>query len=515
MKKLTTIKKVFPILCFSLALTACGGSGKRVSSASSSMSMSNMSSMSMSNMSSASSGMVMDQFVPVTEGSFTMHLAIPDTASGTTTLTAQNVTANINGFGDVAGLGYTSGGLLGPTITASTGQAIDINFSNQLTEKTNIHWHGLKVPADMDGHPEDTVSAGGSFNYKFTINQRAGLYWYHPHPDMLTGKQVFQGLAGLFIVNDSEEAALNLPSGNRELPLVIQDKKISAGSITYAPDMMAQMTGVMGEYVLVNGIYAPMHTVDTAKYRVRILNGSNARLYDFALSTGAAFTLIGSDGGLLATPKQVTSVLLAPGERADVIIDFSAMALNSELFLISKMFEGAGSAQGKQEFKVMKFEVANQVTDTFMLPTTLSTITTLTESMATKTRTFDIQNMMEQHGGEGMMMKHTINMKEFDKDRIDELVSHGAIEIWTFDNTEGDEPHPMHLHGVQFQLLSRTGGRGALTPLESGWKDTALVMPGETVKIIVPFGDAMGKFVFHCHNLEHEDTGMMGQFQIN
>lgn len=474
--------------------------------------------------SSSSSGMQMDmgQPVPVKEGGFTTHLAIPAISGGTATLTAQKVAANINEFGEVAGLGYTPNGLLGPTITTPSGQAININLVNNLTEKTNIHWHGLKVPADMDGHPENTVSTGESFNYKFTVNQRAGLYWYHPHPDMLTGKQVFQGLAGLFIVNDSEELSLKLPAGNRELPLVIQDKRIAAGTITYAPETMEQMTGLMGEYVLVNGIYAPVQMVETAKYRVRILNGSNARIYNFALSSGASFTLIGSDGGLLATPKEVTNLLVGPGERADLIIDFSAAPLNSEVFLISKLFEG-GDAQGKQEFKVMKFKVEKYVVDTFNLPARLSTITKLTESQAKEHRTFDIQNVMEDHSmsGHGAMtessdtMRHMINMQEYDANRIDALIKSGAIEMWTFDNTKGEEPHPMHLHGVQFQILSRTGGRNTLTPLESGWKDTALVLPGETVKIIIPFGNTLGKFVFHCHNLEHEDTGMMGQFQIN
>jgi blue copper oxidase len=450
--------------------------------------------------------------VPVTEGSFTAALAIPAVTGSSTTLTAKNVTANINGFGNTAGLGYTASGLLGPTIKINSGSVVNVNFVNQLNEKSNIHWHGLKVPANMDGHPENVVNAGGSFNYNFTINQRAGMYWYHPHPDMITGKQVFQGLAGLFIVNDADETALNLPSGNRELPLVIQDKRISGGSIPYSPSMMEQMTGYMGQYVLVNGVYAPVHNVETAKYRVRILNGSNARIYNLALSNAVSFTLIGNDGGLLASPQTVNSLLVGPGERADLIIDFSTTALNSELFLISKTFNG-GDAQGTQEFKIMKFKTTSQVTDNFTIPSTLSSLLVLAEGSATKTRNFDIQNTVERMDGD--MMTHKINDKVFEMNRIDESVTMGATEVWVFDNTNGLEPHPMHLHGVQFQILSRTGGRGALTPLESGWKDMALCMPGEKVKIIIPFTVSSGKYVFHCHNLEHEDTGMMGQFQVN
>lgn len=450
--------------------------------------------------------------VPIVEGSFTTNLVIPSVTGGTVTLTAQKVTTNINGFGNTAGLGYTTNGLLGPTIKIYSGTAVNINFVNQLTEKSNIHWHGLKVPPNMDGHPENFVNAGGSFSYNFTVNQRAGLYWYHPHPDMATAKQAFQGLAGLFIVNDAEETALNLPSGNREVPLVIQDKRIAGGSITYNPSMMEKMTGYMGQFVLVNGVYAPIYNVETAKYRVRILNGSNARIYNLALSNGASFAIIGNDGGLLETPQMVNNLLVGPGERADLIIDFSSTTLNTELFLISKTFSG-GDAQGTQEFKIMKFKTTTQVTDNYIIPTVLSSLSILSESSATKTRYFDIQNNdMDMHGS---MITHKINDKEFDMNRIDESVTLGATEVWVFDNTKGTEPHPMHLHGVQFQILSRTGGRGALTPLESGWKDMALCMPGEKVKIIIPFTVTSGKYVFHCHNLEHEDSGMMGQFLVN
>ena len=268
----------------------------------------------------------------------------------------------------------------------------------------------------------------------------------------------------------------------------------------------------MGQYVLVNGVYAPVHNVETAKYRVRILNGSNARIYNLALSNAVSFTLIGNDGGLLASPQTVNSLLVGPGERADLIIDFSTTALNSELFLISKTFNG-GDAQGTQEFKIMKFKTTSQVTDNFTIPSTLSSLLVLAEGSATKTRNFDIQNTVERMDGD--MMTHKINDKVFEMNRIDESVTMGATEVWVFDNTNGLEPHPMHLHGVQFQILSRTGGRGALTPLESGWKDMALCMPGEKVKIIIPFTVSSGKYVFHCHNLEHEDTGMMGQFQVN
>ncbi len=180
--------------------------------------------------------------------------------------------------------------------------------------------------------------------------------------------------------------------------------------------------------------------------------------------------------------------------------------------LNSKPFNG-GDAQGVQEFKIMKFKVANQVVDTALQWSAFPTIMPLAENTAVKTRSFDIQNT-EVHMT-GSVMKHTINNKGFDISRIDELVKNGDVEVWTFDNTNGKEPHPMHLHGVQFQILSRTGGRNSLTPLEKGWKDTVLCLPGEKVKIIIPFNIYNGKYLYHCHNLEHEDSGMMGQIQVN
>lgn len=456
--------------------------------------------------------MNMGQSVSVSEGSFTVPLSTPQVVGNTVNLTAQNISTVIQGFGTVSGLGYQPNSILGPTIKINSGQSVTINLLNQLGENTNTHWHGLKVPPVMDGHPENVISAGSSFNYNFTINQRAGLYWYHPHADGTTAKQAFQGLGGLFVVNDLEESALKLPSGSRELFLAIQDKRISSGKILYSPTMHEQMSGLMGQYVLVNGNYSPFHLVETAKYRVRILNGSNARIYNLALSNGKPFTVIGNDGGLLATSKTVSSLMISPGERADLIIDFGGLTLNSELFLISKTFDG-GNSQGNQEFRIMKFKVNSEIVDTYSIPNSLSSIAPLTESMSTKTRLFEISNAHMMGGSSGMMM-HTINNKSYDPNRIDETVTKGAVETWIFDNTYGNEPHPMHLHGVLFQILSRTGGRNTLTALESGWKDIALCMPGEKVKVIIPFDGYSGKIIFHCHNLEHEESGMMGQYQV-
>lgn len=455
--------------------------------------------------------------VPVTEGNFTDLLSFPAETGANETLVAQVTSASIGGNRHTV-LGYQTSNLLGPTFRVSKGQSVNILLQNNLSEHTNIHWHGLKVPALMDGHPDQLADKGGTFRYQFTVNQRAGLSWYHPHPHEKTGKQVFQGLAGMFIINDNEEVALNLPSGQFELPLVIQDKRLSGGGIHYHPDMEEVMAGYMGESILVNGVFAPRVNVATRFYRLRLLNGSNARVYNLALSNNADLVIIGNDGGLLKKPARVKEILFGPGERLDVLVDFSNLAVGSDVFLVSKTFDMGGDAQGKQEFNIMKFSISSSVTDSFVLPAALSHIPDIPVSSAVKTRAFQISNPMERYGypmNDGMRMRHRINGKLFDSKRIDETVTANTNEIWVFYNDKGDEPHPMHLHGVFFRVLQRDGGRGALTVAEEGWKDTVLVMPGEIVKILVPFESNRGKFVFHCHNLEHEDDGMMLQYQVN
>lgn len=460
---------------------------------------------------------LMTEPVLVAEGDFSRLLSFPLQAGVNHTLTAQPTTANLKGS-NIPVLGYQPHSLLGPSFKLNKGDTATILLQNNLSEQTNIHWHGLKIPPLMDGHPDQLVNAGGTFRYQFTINQRAGLSWYHPHPHENTGKQVFRGLAGLFIINDTEEAALNLPSGQQELPLVIQDKRISSNGITYSPSMEEVMAGYMGESIVVNGIYSPYTWVDTRFYRLRVLNGSNARVYNLVLSNNADMVIIGNDGGLLKNPYSVKEILIAPGERLDMLVNFSGTTVGSEIFLASKEFGNGGAAQGGQHFKIMKFKISRIVTDTFTVPATLSTLTTVPASSAAKTRIFEISNAMEHHGyamNEGRQMRHRINGKSFDSNRIDENVLANTNEIWVFDNSRGNEPHPMHLHGLFFQVLERSGGGRNLIASESGWKDTVLVMPGEVVKVIVPFENNTGKFVFHCHNLEHEDDGMMLQYQLS
>ena len=223
--------------------------------------------------------------------------------------------------------------------------------------------------------------------------------------------------------------------------------------------------------------------------------------------------IIGSDGGLLASPETASSILLGPGERIDVLIDFTGLAINQEIYLVSNKFSEY-NVQGRQSFSLLKFKVDRTGNSNFSLPSTLSSISALNPSLSVKTRTIDIAQMIGGDGGHGGMGRHSINGKIFEMDRVDETVSAGTTEIWEFDNSAGDEIHPMHIHGVQFQVLERIGGRNKVIASEKGWKDTVLLMPGEKVRVIMTFPNYTGVFVFHCHNLEHEDDGMMLNYKI-
>lgn len=453
----------------------------------------------------------------VIEQAFNNPIAIPPIIDATNaSFDAKSNTINVDGK-SINTLGYGGASILGPTLKIQQGAIFNLAFTNQLNESTNIHWHGLVAPALQDGYPTDLTKPGGTFNYKFLVNNRPGTYWYHPHPDLATASQAYRGLAGFFIISSPEEELLKLPEGKYDIPLVVQDKRLTNG-MTYNPNNDDRTIGLFGESILVNGTLGAFMEVASRTYRLRLLNGSNARIYNFSLSNGSKFNLIGTDGGLLDLPKEVNSVLLSPGERADILVHFGAMDVDSSVFLQSNTFSGTYS-QGYQMFRIMKFIVKKIEVDPFVLPSILMPIEKISPSESVVTRLFSIghdgmgQHGMS-HGGSSSVVMHPLDGKFFDPNRRDEVVRAGSVEIWEFDNTIGTETHPMHLHGLQFQVIKRTGGRGTIQPWELGWKDTVLAFPGETVGIIIRFPDNKGTFVFHCHNLEHEDAGMMLNFEI-
>ncbi|MGH3647237.1 MAG: multicopper oxidase family protein [Micromonosporaceae bacterium] len=403
---------------------------------------------------------------------------------GTYTLNARPDQVNL-GSGTADGW-FFNGTMQGPLFRGRTGETAQITLTNSLSEETIVHWHGMVVTHQNDGHPHDAIPPGGSYPYAFPIRQRAAFNWYHPHPHMATGKQVAMGLSGGFIINDNEEAALGLPSGAYELPLVVRDTNLdSAGNITYT----AKGGGFLGSVGLVNGTRDPYVEVDTAVHRLRVLNGANARIFGLALGNGAEFTLIGNDGGLLRTSAQVAQADISPAERLDLLIDFRGLPVGSTVML----------RDARSGWDLLEFRVTRQVSVPITIPSTLSSITPLSNPVRTRTFSFD---------GMGR-----INGVPYDMSRIDFQVPFGEVERWTF-LTSGNAPHPVHVHGASFQVESRTGGRGRLLPWESGWKDTVLLEDRETVEILVRFDAYRGVYLMHCHKLEHEDMGMMSNFEV-
>jgi len=390
------------------------------------------------------------------------------------------------GGGALSNAWVYNGLMPGPTFRIDRGEATSFRLVNGLSEPTITHWHGMVVDHANDGHPRKAVAPGGTYSYSFPVHQRAALNWYHPHPHMLTGEQVALGLAGAFVVNDAEEAALGLPSGAYEMPLVLRDTTLDrAGNLLYKP----RSGGFFGQIPLVNGTRDPYLNVDTALYRFRVLGGANARIFRLALSSGASFILIGNDGGLLASSVRVATLDLAPGERLDLLVDFRSAQVGNSVMLTDL----------RSGWNLLEFRVARKVSVPGRIPSTLSTITPLTGPVRTRTFSFD-----------GMSK---INGLEYDMNRIDFQVPFGDVERWRF-RTNGNAPHPVHVHGASFKVVSRTGGRGQLFPWERGWKDTVLLNDQETVNVLIRFAAYRGEYLIHCHKLEHEDMGMMSNFEV-
>ncbi|GMU96321.1 multicopper oxidase domain-containing protein [Ignavibacterium album] len=396
-----------------------------------------------------------------------------------------------------------------PTIIVNRGDNFSVNFENQHSEEATIHWHGLLVPEMMDGHPKDAVMPGGSYTYTFPVYQRAGTYFYHSHAHNLTAKHVYKGFAGFFIVKDEDEIPLGLPSGEFDVPLLIQDRRsVNQPQFTYQPNMMDVMIGYLGNLPLVNGTPDAFFDVQKTLYRFRILNGSNARVYKLGLSDNRNFWLIATDSGLKDHPAQINNFFLAPGERADILIDFSNYTVGESVVLKSLPFSGTGGTypQGL-EMNVLTFNIIGNGNSNGVVPDNLSTIEYYDINDIRRTRNFTLTRIMT---GSNM---HRINGLTFDINRIDEIIIKDELEEWKFINNT-NEYHPIHIHGVMFQVYSRNGNT-SLPPNDKGWKDTVLVNPNETVSVLVKFVDYSGTYLLHCHNLEHEDDGMMINIRID
>lgn len=415
-------------------------------------------------------------------------------------LTQQNATVEIIPGYQTDILGY-EGMTPGPTIMVDSDQEIIVRQINNTNVRTTTHLHGGHMPAGYDGHPVDYVEPGTYKDYLYTNKQLPATLWYHDHTMDYTGDQVYAGLAGFYLMSDDYERSLGLPSGDHEIAIVIQDRTFAAdGSLVYSDNLM----GELGDTILVNGTPYPYFNVGTAKYRIRILNGSNARSYNLTLSNGASFVQIGSDGGLLPAPVNRTSLNIAPAERLDVVIDFGSASVGDQIVLQNT----AGSA-GTSE--IMRFDVTYAESDNSTVPSTLRAIERLNPADAVQTRRW----VFSMGGG---TFPWVINGQAYDENRVDAFPKLGTTEIWELVNNTG-MMHPVHIHDIMWQILDVNGRPPA--PEDAGWKDTFKVPPGGTVRVIGRFDDYVGDpneittaYMMHCHILEHEDHAMMTQFIV-
>ena len=438
-----------------------------------------------------------------------------------------------------------------PIFKIKRGGRFAAKLENGLNEPTIIHWHGLHVPASMDGHPTDSIAPSTNYHYEFTVNNRGGTYWYHTHAHHLTAKQAYGGLASFFIVEDDDDlqlaSALDLEFGETDLPLVIQDKRFNAaGELVYAPDANERMMGYLGDIVLVNLTPNAYLDIGPRIYRFRCLNGSNARIYKLAFMHGnelLAYQVIGTDGGLLDRPFSAKEAFLAPGERLDVLFDGSLLRQGDVVFLKSLAFDtmendgamammGSSNMSGESsmesshdtlrlddglEFNLLKLVVTKAAQPPRSLPARLSQVEPI-DTKGAKKRAVRL---------EMGKMRWLINGEIFRPDAFPIDTQRNTVEIWSLYNAKRSMPHPMHMHGFHFQILSRENSPkqiqtlgvhgGGRTVSDLGWKDTVLVWPGETVRLAVDFShqfDGDQTYVFHCHNLEHEDNDMMVNMRV-
>jgi len=564
---------------------------------------------------------------------------------------------------------------LGSIFFLEKGQKIRFHFRNELPERNIIHWHGLHVPQAMDGHPMYDVPPGGGYVYEFELTNRAGTYMYHAHTHELTAHHVYKGLAGLIIVSDPEEKALNLPRGEYDLPVVLQDRSFDGSNqFRYGQSMRDRHMGFLGDELIINGKRHFVLPVATRAYRLRLLNGSNSRIYKLGWDDGTPLTIIGTDGGLLERPVTRPFLMLAPGERVDLWADFSGRKIGSEMVMKSLPFTGAlpghgdgmggaqggrggmgmmghdgdgrgqgqgqgrddmmgmmehdkegrggrqgggmmehgrdgqegkpngqgggmmgmmghggegqgrrssgsggmmgmmgrggegpgrdgmmqhsdGKAEGGQgrggeeehggmammqasalplggEYPVFKVHVMREERDNLELPERLASITALQRDQAENTNApRNIRISMQR-------MKWLLNGREFEMEAVapEETVKLNTLQVIEFDNGYdaqggmgmgmgmgmGGMAHPMHIHGQQFQIIERKiredrrSGYETMRPgfVDDGWKDVVLVLPGEKVTVLKRFDDFTGLFLYHCHNLEHEEMGMMRNFKV-
>jgi len=441
-----------------------------------------------------------------------------------------------------------------PMLVAETGTKAGISVDNKLGEPTVVHWHGLTIDTRNDGNGETLIAPNGRFDYAFELFNRAGHYWYHPHPHGATARQTYRGLFGILAVEDDDERALrralDLTPGVTELTLVLQDRRASARN-RYMPAPEDVLFGWYGDLPQVNGSVRPFHAVGARRYRLRLLNASNARTYRLAFrrddGAGLPFQLLGTDGGLLGQAIACQQVFLAPAERVDLLVDFAGLPRGGFVLLESLAFDpmlavsatqaarsdsttssahahGASGAPAAPSgladgapFPLLQFRIRESGAAGPRMPASLSRLPVLPAATGD-------ERPLRLGFAKG---RWRINDRVYDTQATPIEVARGASEIWLLRNYHTSAPHAMHLHGFQFRVLERETSPDQLAPLvldgkgrlatDLGVKDTVLVWPGESVRIAIDFRHPFSEsqlYLLHCHNLEHEDGGMMLRVKV-
>ena len=426
---------------------------------------------------------------------FSRPLAIPPVITDSNvTLRAQEADVQILD-GAPTRLWTYNGIFPGPTIRRSAGQTTQVTLFNNLPAAggLSLHHHGAHTTTDSDGQPASyPVAPGTSRSYTFNgtddgVSERGAMHWYHDHTMDMTGHNVWMGLAGMYLIDDPADPQ-TLPSGEFDVPLMIMDKAFDANNqLIYQFDQ----NGVEGDTLLVNGVVQPFFQVGTRKYRLRVLNASNFSDLDLELSNGQPLVQIGTESGLLPAPVSRQHILLGPAERADIVVDFAG-ELGQNVVLLNRAGEGTTA-------DVMQFRVTQDLTDNSVVPATLRPLPDLGTPVATRTFSFGYTNG-----------HWTINGQTFDPNRVDAQPVLGTTERWVLQNTGGWN-HVVHIHFTNQQLLSRNGNPPEPYELT---KESWYLSPGDTVEILIKFSDYTGRFIIHCHLLEHEDDSMMAQFEV-
>lgn len=437
---------------------------------------------------------------------------------------------------------------LNPALLAHRGQEVRLRMVNGLDEPTIIHWHGLSTDSRNDGNGLTVAAPGKSFDYAFTVKDRAAMYFYHPHAHGYIPGQVYNGLASLLFVEDAEEAslrrALDLTLGETEIPLVLQDRSFDAdGRLSYLPTDSEAVQGFLGERLLVNLSDRPFMTAGRRIYRFRVLNGSNARTYQLAfLQAGRklGYYLAGTDGGLLAAPERVSQAFVSPGQRLDILLDLRE-AREGPVTLGTLSFDpmhaegGGGHAMAGMDHKMVAADAMDRMAMEGEARALLRIDVAGSHPYAKKipAKLSQLAAPRVPHGmprpmklAQNAKGEWTINGLTYDPDAVALTVKRGAVEAWSIENARESMPHPMHIHGFSFRVLERRGspeqvralaGDNGLLPQDRGVIDTVHVWPGESVHIALDFSHANAgdqDYVFHCHNLEHAEKGMMIRYRV-